>query len=855
MRLDLAWIDGARRDAAYAVRALAKSRGFTAAAVLTLAIGIGATTAVCSIVNTVLFEPLPLTDADRLVQVVENGRPRDLPVVTYREYLEWQPRPTTLSGLTAAGFHSQIILPVPSGLVRVTGGFVAPNYFEVLGVRPLLGRPLISGDAASPDVMVLAYYSWQRHFASDPGVIGRVAAFRSGPLAGRSLTVVGVLPESMETIGSPTAFYTPIDGLPDPRPIAVGGMIGRVRAGVSLAAASQEANAIGTAVRPPRPASAPPLSTARFEVRSLKDSLFEPRPGLQGTVDMATVLRVFLGATAAVLLIVCANVANLLLARGTARRRELATRLALGASRWQLLRQILAECAVLAAAGGIIGAAVGAAGVSLVRRLATVEAQGVFRIVFGGNLLPRGEEIGVDVRLLGIALAVSVVATFAFGLLPALHLSRTNQLEALGSRGAATTQRDTRVRMVLVVGELALATILLVGAGLLATSFINLTTVKKGYDPRNVLAFQLVLPGEYPTARKAETIEAVLRAVRALPGVSVAGFAYAGILIGVQDTVGSFVPPGGRLDAVAKEAERPRLKTLGSGYLEAAGATLLEGRLIAGGDSGQAAPVAVINQTTQRRYFGDTSPVGASMDWHGGAGGGGPHVPVQIVGVVADIRQGSLAREPYPEIFMDYRQVIALQQRWGASQARVDSLAFGFMSFAMRTRADPGAVVAQVRDAITRADPNAALDAIVPMDSLVANSVARHRFYAVMLTLLAAVAGLLAAIGIYGVLAYSVVERTREIGLRMALGARRQTVLALVLRRGLTCAAIGILLGLAGAAAGTRYLRAILYGITPLDGMTFVMVALTFAGVAAIASYVPANRATRVDPMVALRNE
>src|SRR5688572_18868844 len=248
MRLDSTWVDGVWRDVAYAVRSLAKSRGFTAAAVLTLAIGIGATTAICSIVSTVLFEPLPLTDADRLVQVVENGRPRDLPVVTYREYLEWQPRPTTLSALTAAGFHSQILLPVPSGLVRVTGGFVAPNYFEVLGVRPLLGRTLISSDAASPDVMVLAYYSWQRHFASDSGVIGRVVAFRSGPLAGRSLTVVGVLPESMETIGSPTAFYTPIGGLPNPRPIAVGGMIGRLRAGVSLAAASQEANAIGTAV-------------------------------------------------------------------------------------------------------------------------------------------------------------------------------------------------------------------------------------------------------------------------------------------------------------------------------------------------------------------------------------------------------------------------------------------------------------------------------------------------------------------------------------------------------------------------------------------------------------------------------
>ena len=384
MRRDQAWGDGVRRDVAYAVRSLARSRGFTVAAVLTLSLGIGATTAICSIVRTVLLAPLPLTDGDRLVRIVEHDRPRNLPGITYREYLEWQPRPATLSGLAAAGSHPQVIMPTPAGLVRVTGGFASPNYFEVLGVKPLLGRTLASSDAANPDVMVLAYYSWQRHFASDRGVVGTVVAFRSGTLAGRSLTVVGVLPESVETIASLTDFYTPIVGLPNAGTIGVAPMIGRLRAGVSLAAASEEAQAIGTAVRPPRPASAPPLTTARFDAQSLKGSLFESRPGSQATGDVATVksvLQLFLGAAAIVFLIVCANVGNLLLARGTARRRELATRVALGASRWQLLRQILAECAVLATAGGIIGAALGAAGVSLVKRLAIVEAQGVFRIV------------------------------------------------------------------------------------------------------------------------------------------------------------------------------------------------------------------------------------------------------------------------------------------------------------------------------------------------------------------------------------------------------------------------------------------------------------------------------------------
>jgi predicted permease len=853
MRLDLEWLGDWPRQVAYAVRSLSGSPGFTASAVLTLAVGIGATTAIWSVVNTILLQPLPLHDADRLVRILENGRPRSMPAVTYGEYLDWQSRTTTLAGLAAATFNSQVVMPTSAGLVRVTAGQVSSNYFEVLGARALLGRTLVSADAANPDVMVLGYYAWQRHFGSDPATIGSVVHLRSGSLAGRSLTVIGVMPESMETIGAPMEFYTPIAAVPNAGVISLSQLIGRLRDGAALAAAADEANVIGTAVRPPRPASAPPLTAARFDVRNLKDGMFDPPPGRQGgsaIPAVRSVLRIFLGAVTVVLLIVCANVANLLLARGTARRRDLATRLTLGASRWQLVRQILVECVVLAVGGGAIGAGLAAAGVSTIKWLATVDAQGVFRIVFGENLLPRANEVSIGVPLLCITVAVAVITTFAFGLLPALHLSRSNQLQAIGSRAGATTRKDTRIRTVLVAGQLAMATVLLVAAALLSASFVNLAGVEKGYNPANVLAFQLVLPDEYPTARKAESIESVLRATRALPGVSAAGFAYAGILIGVQDTVGSFVPSGSAPDTVGPPQDRPRLKSLSAGYLESAGAILLDGRLLSESDSAQAPPVIVINRTVQRRYFGNVNPVGAFMDWHGGRG---PHVPVQVVGIIADVREGALYREPYAEIFMDYRQVIALQRRWGASAAAVDHLAFGFMSFALRTRGDPNDSILQVRQAITRADPNAALDAIMPMDRLVANSVARQRFYAVMLAAFAAVAALLGAIGVYGVLAYFVVERTREIGLRMALGAGRRQVLGLVLGRGLVCAAIGIALGLAGAAAGTRYLQSMLYGITPLDGSTFALVAIGFAAVAALASYVPARRATRLDPMVALR--
>jgi putative ABC transport system permease protein len=846
-------IDDARRYVAYAVRSLARQPAFTAAVLLTLSIGVGATTTIYSVVRTVLFQPLPLTDADRVVRIVENERPRSLPQVNYREYLEWQPRVTTLSGVAALAENPDVLMPAPAGLVKVNAAFVSANYFELLGARPRLGRALLGGDAES-DVMVLGYFAWQRHFASDAQVIGSVISFRSSPLAGRALTVVGVMPESMETLNPLIDVYLPIATTPNAGTMTLARMVGRLRDGVSASAASEEANAIGMAIRPPRPASAPPLTSARFEVRSLEDGLFDPRPGSQVPANLATirtVLRFFLAAVVVVLLIVCANVSHLLLARGTARRRELATRLALGASRSQLLREMLAECVVLAAAGGLAGTAFAAAGVSAIKWLATLDTQGMFRTVFGTSILPRTNELVVDGRMLGTALVVSLMAMLASSLLPALHLNLARQLDVLGSRSAASTRRDTRVRMALVVGQLAMATVLLVGGGLLITSFGRLATVDKGYNPANVLAFQLVLPDDYPTARKAESIEGALSALRSMPDVTAAGFAYAGILIGIQDTVGSFVPPGRSLDAGSKEVDRPRIKSLSAGYLEAAGVTLLDGRLIADSDSAAAPPVAVINQTVKSRYFGEASPVGAFMEWHGG----NVPVPVRIIGVIADVRQRSLDRDPYPEIFMDYRQVMAVQERWGAPKAMIDRLGLGVMSFAVRTRHDSAGVIPAVRQAINRADPNAALDAIMPMERLVAISVARQRFYALMLLAFASVAAVLAAIGIYGVLAYVTVERTREIALRMALGARQWQVVALVLGRGLSCAAVGIVLGLAGAAASARYLRAMLFGITPLDGETFVIVAVAFAAVAALASYLPARRAAQVDPMVALRIE
>lgn len=854
------WLADIPPDVSYALRALRKNPAFTAAAVLTLAIGIGATTAIYSVVDMVLLQPLPFAGSDRIVAITEPENPRGAPGINYQEALAWRSRSTTLEDLATQTFNPQVIMRTREGTVRLTAGIVSTNYFEVFRARPALGRLLDRSDDANPDVVVITHGTWRSYFHSNPDAVGSVIEMRGnlgqgpsnlGAQAGdpvRLFTVVGVLPEEFDSYGNSFECYMPMFSDNVGRPPGVN-IRARVREGVSLSAAQEEANVIGAAIRPPRPATAPALTKPRFVVSSVKDDLVEPiRPAL----------RVFLVAVGVMLLIVCANVANLLMARGTARAREIAVRLAIGASRARVMRQILTECLLLAAIGGTLGAALGAAGLSLVERLATINAQGVFRLVFGGDLLPRLQEVSVDGRLMLIAMVLSLAATVLFGVLPAWQLSRVSQLQALGARGNTGSRRDMRARTVLVLSQLVLATVLLVGAGLLVNSFISLSKVEKGYDPSNVVAFQLVLPAEYATERKAATIASLLTSLRCKTGVEHAGFAYAGILLGLQDTVGIFIPPGRVVEEMQTELEKPRLKSLSPGYLEAMGVPLLGGRYLDERDAAGAVNI-VVNRSVATRYFGDANPVGQTIIWRTGQGLNPTlrpfDVPLQIVGVVEDIRQGRVAIPAYAEIFMDYRQVRAIHERMKFPKGRVEQISLGFMSFGVKTRGNPVAFFPTVRDAVRAIDPNASIDAIHTMDEMVGYSTARQRFYAVLLAIFAGVAGLLAAIGIYGVLAYSVVQRTQEIGVRMALGAERRHVLGLIMRRGLTLAVIGIVPGIGGAIAGAKYLQSMLFGIEPRDPATFASVAIAFAVIALIASYLPARRATKVDPMVALRVE
>ncbi|HUF07949.1 MAG TPA: ABC transporter permease [Rhodothermales bacterium] len=836
----LLWFDDLRRDLSYAVRALRRSPGFAVTAVLTLALGIGATTAIYSVVDTILLEPLPFAEADRLVRVVEN----DVLGLTGRvvqrgvHYQEWRARTTTLTDFIAVSQSIPALVATEDGTKRLWGARISGHAFAVLGVNAMLGRTLQPDDERDPHVVALGFEAWRRLFRSDPKVVGRHLELR-GNVPQPPLTVVGVLPPGFEFPTGPMDYYRPFDSSRPPVQIPV---VARLRDGVSLSAAKDEANAIGTAIRPARPGNAPPLPVPRFDVQPLKDEVVK---------ELRPALRVLLAAVVVVLVIVCVNVANLLLVRGTARRREIAVRAAIGASRSRIIRQALAECLVLAGAGGALGALLASGGVLLVKYLAAVEAPGIFQLMFGSTILPRGHEVGVDPSVFGIAFGVAAAACVAFGLLPAVRLSQPRLTHTIGSRTRTVRPGDARVQSVLVVSQLVMATVLLVAAGLLINSFVRLTTVEKGYDASNVLALQLVFPGDYATVRKTEAIEELLRRARSHPNVEAAGFSRAGVFIGEEITYGTFVPRGRTLEEMRANPDRPRLRSVTEGFLPAMGIPFIAGRDITAADSGSASPGLVINRRAATLLFGNRSPVGEFVDWQFDKF----LIQARVVGVVEELRNESLDQEPFPEVFVHYRQLLDVVQRLKLPVPQQDQTALGLLSFAVRTRTDPDSMRPVLAQIVRSVDANAGIDAIIPLQRLVASSVARQRFYAVLLAVFAAIAGILAIVGVYGVLAYTVAQRTQEIGIRMALGAQPQQVLGLVIRRGLLLACTGIALGLMGAVAGSRVLQGMLFGITPLDRTTFLGVSILFGLVTLCASYLPARRATTVNPVVALRTE
>ena len=606
----------------------------------------------------------------------------------------------------------------------------------------------------------------------------------------------------------------------------------------------RSARACGPGRPPVRSRSRCPRDTRRFDVEAVKEQVVGPsRPALY-------VLAIAVGI---LLLLVCANVANLLLVRGTTRerrdRRPPGRRCQPRARRAPAARGGHRARAV----GGVLGAALAMGGVVLVREFASPHAQGAFQISFGGAMLPRLNEIAVDARVLGLAIVVAVVTALLVGIVPAFTMSRLDHARVLGHRGAGgrggAMRAEMRLRDVLVVGQLAMAMMLLIGAGLLINSFHRLSRVDPGWNASGVLTFYLVMPQDYSTARKAELIERLIDELRDVPGVQSAGFTYAGPLLGLVDQFGTFVPPGRTPDEMRGNPDNPQIRAVSHDYLQTMGARLIAGRWFDARDDAAAPEVVIVNRRVVQRLFGNENPVGQLVHLDGRM----EFAPQQIVGVVEDMRQARLDAEPAPQMFVDYRQVLALTQARKLPTAAQERLAFGFLSFVVRTAGDPAALMPAVRSLVARVDPGAGIDAMLPMEQLVASSLTRQRFYALMLGTFAAIAAALGAIGTYGVLAYAVGRRTNEIGVRMALGAQRGDVLRLVLHRGLILAAIGIGLGIAGAAGLSRSLTAMLYGLTPLDQTTYLAVTFLFAAVALLAAYLPARRAARVDPLAAIR--
>ncbi len=808
------------QDLRYGVRVLWKDRGFTAVAVLTLALGIGANSAVFTMVNSVLLRQLPFKDPDRLVWVWSVRPESDARSFTLPEFLDYSRQTQSFEQLSAFGTWNANLTDAGNA-ERIQGTRVSANLFQLLGVGAMAGRTLIPEDdqPGNRHVVVLSYGLWQRRFGSDAGVVGKRLV-----LNGDAYTIVGVLPQQFFFPIKDAELGVPLAPEADPlRAVRTSvnflRFVGRLKAGVTREQAQDEMNGINRELRTQYPT----VYAAKVGVRLVP--LFDEVVGESGRA-----LWVLFGAVALVMLMACANLASLLLVRAASRHKEIAIRVALGATRRRIIRQLLSESLILTLLGGVLGLALAAFGVDLL--LALVPAD-----------LPRVAEVTLDARVMWFTCALSLAAGIAFGLAPAWQTTKVDtnaELKAEG-RGSTGGLAKNRLRWLFVTSQVALSLVLLIGAGLFIKSFMRLQEVKPGFDTNNILVAKLSLPTSYATReRVGALLDQLLPRLSGLPGVKSVG-------------VVSQLPLGGGFASIPftvvgrpleKEGAKPSadFRIVTPNYFRTMGMPLLAGRDFSEKDRGETQLVAVVNNALARRFWPNETPVGAHITIDDNDTG--PR-EAEVVGVVGDVKHVSLESPPTDEIYLPFHQ---LHQD---SVALVRNNQF----WVIRTEGDPLLPANSVRSEIQATDREIPASNLKSMEQYLATSIAPRRFNLLLLSVFAAAALLLAVSGLYGIMAYTLSRRTQEIGVRLAVGARPAHILKLMLGQGLKLALIGITVGLVAALLCTRLLSHLLFNVGATDPETFIFVSLLLAVVALSASLIPAWKASKVDPLIAMRHD